>query len=192
MTVVKQASHVTPEQYLALERQATHKSEYINGHVVAMAGASRAHNLIAGNIYREVSSQLKGKPCEAYISDMRVKVAATHLYTYPDIVAVCGDIEFDDKHGDTLLNPMVIIEVLSASTEAYDRGDKFAHYRRLTALQDYLLVSQKKACVEHYFRQGRQWILSEYNRLDDEVALASIACKLVVRDIYDKIEFSYS
>ncbi len=144
----------TPEQYLALDRKADYKSEYINGHVIAMAGASRRHNLIAGNLYREVSQQLRGRPCEAYISDMRVKVGLTGLYTYPDVVMVCGDIHFEDGDNDTLLNPTAIVEVLSTSTEAYDRGEKFAHYRRLESLQEYLLVAQDKVRIEYYVRQG--------------------------------------
>src|SRR4051794_10859027 len=110
----------TPEQYLALERKATFKSEYYNGSIYAMAGASRAHNLVAGNLFREVGSQLKDCPCEVYMSEMRVRVGPTGLYTYPDIVAVCGEPQFQDGELDTLLNPTLIVEVLSSSTEAYD------------------------------------------------------------------------
>ena len=132
------AAHIryTPEQYLELERKAPYKNEFVNGQIYAMPGASRAHNLITGNTHREVSSQLRGRPCETYVSDMRVKVNTTGLYTYPDVVVVCGEIRFDDAQKDTLLNPTVLIEVLSPSTEAYDRGEKFAHYRRLASLQE--------------------------------------------------------
>src|SRR5437899_9330295 len=132
----------TPEEYLALEQKEDYKSEYANGQVIAMAGASRSHNLIAGNLYREVSQQLRGRPCEAYISDMRVKVSRTGLYTYPNVVVVYGEINFEDVHNDTLLNPTAIVEVLSASTEADDRAEKFAHYPRLESRQDYLLVAK--------------------------------------------------
>lgn len=183
------AVHYTAAEYLALERQAAYKSEYVNGHILAMSGASRRHNLIAANISRELSSQLRGRPCESYISDMRVRVSETGLYTYPDVVAVCGDIRFADEQTDTLLNPTVIVEVLSASTEAYDRGDKFAHYRRLASLHDYVLVSQDAVRVEHYVRQGEKWLLSEASRLTDVVSLASIQCRLVLEDIYDKVRF---
>lgn len=176
----------TPEEYLALERKARRKSEYVNGQMIALAGASRAHNLIAGNLYREVSRQFLGRPCEAYIGDMRVKVLATGLYTYPDIAAVCGEILFEDEHSDTLLNPTVIVEVLSPSTEAYDRGEKFAHYRRLEYLQEYLLVAQDKVRIERYIRQGAVWALSEANSLDEKVGLASIGCEVLLRDVYDK------
>jgi Uma2 family endonuclease len=182
----------TPEEYLALERKATQKSEYVNGQVFAMSGASRAHNLIAGNVYREISSQLKGRPCEAYVSDMRVKVSTTGLYSYPDVVAVCGEIRFDDEQKDTLLNPTVLVEILSSSTEAYDRGEKFAHYRQLESLQEYVLVGQDKVRVEHFVRQGDQWVLTEASNLDDTVHLASIGCRLALREIYDKVEFPAS
>jgi Uma2 family endonuclease len=179
----------TPDHYLALERQATHRSEYINGHIFAMAGASRQHNLIAGNVFGELRAQLRGRPCEAYINDMRVKVGVTGLYTYPDVAALCGEPHFEDRHLDTLLNPSVIVEVLSPSTEAYDRGEKFAHYRRLESLRDYVLIAQDKVRVEHYVRQGDQWILSEASDLSSVVHLSSIGCDLVLLDIYDKVEF---
>lgn len=182
----------TPEQYLARERHTDYKSEYLNGPVMAMTGASRRHNLIAGNFYREVSQQLRGRPWEAYISDMRVQVSHTGLYTYPDVVVVCGDIRFADADNDTLLNPTVIVEVLSDSTEAYDRGDKFAHYRRLESLQAYLLVVQNKVRIEHYVRQGTTWVLSELSDLDDTVPLATIACAIALRDVYDKVQFAGS
>ncbi len=183
------AAYYTAAEYLALERRATYKSEYVGGHIIAMSGASRRHNLIAANISRELSSQLRGRPCESYVSDMRVRVSETGLYTYPDVVAVCGDIRFADEQTDTLLNPTVIVEVLSASTEAYDRGDKFAHYRRLASLHDYVLVSQDAVRVEHYVRQGEKWVLSEASLLTDTVSLASIQCTLVLEDIYDKVRF---
>ena len=183
------AAYYTAAEYLALERRATYKSEYVNGHIIAMSGASRRHNLIAANISRELSSQLRGRPCESYISDMRVRVSETGLYTYPDIVAVCGDIRFADEQTDTLLNPTVIVEVLSASTEASDRGDKFAHSRRLASLHDYVLVSQDAVRVERYVRQGEKWLLSEASPLTDTVSLASIQYMLVLEDIYDKVRF---
>lgn len=181
--------YYTPEEYLTLERKADCKSEYVDGQVIAMAGASRIHNLLAGNFYREVSQQLRGRPCEAYINDMRVKVSRTGLYTYPDVVVVCGEIHFEDVDNDTLLNPTVIAEVLSPSTEAYDRGEKFAHYRRLESLQEYLLIAQDKVRIEHYVRQGAQWLLSEASTLDEVVHLAAIGCDIALRDVYDKVQF---
>ncbi|TAN52043.1 MAG: Uma2 family endonuclease [Methylococcaceae bacterium] len=177
----------TQEQYLALERAASCKSEYINGEIFAMAGASRAHNLISVNIAGALGGQLKGRACEAYVADMRVKVSNTGLYTYPDIVVACGDIQLEDQHHDTLLNPMVIIEVLSPSTEQYDRGEKFAHYRRLPSLQEYVLVTQEHMRVEHYLRDGERWILTEWNGADAVLNLTTIDCRLSLREIYDKV-----
>src|SRR5580765_534258 len=129
--------YYTPEQYLALEREAEYKSEYINGQIYAMLGASREHIVIAVNLVSELRTQFRGRPCEVYNSDMRVKVNPTGMYTYPDVTATCGEPVFDDKQRNTLTNPNVIIEVLSPSTEVYDRGVKFAHYRRLRSLTDY-------------------------------------------------------
>lgn len=182
----------TPEHYLVLERRATERSEYVNGHIFAMAGASRQHNLITGNVFGELRAQLRGRPCEAYINDMRVKVSATGLYTYPDVAALCGEPHFEDTHVDTLLNPSVIVEVLSNSTEAYDRGEKFAHYRRLESLTDYVLIAQDKIRVEQYVRQGDQWVLSEISDLGGVVRLSAIGCEVALRDIYDKVEFPHS
>jgi Uma2 family endonuclease len=179
----------TPEQYLTLERKAEYKSEYINGYIIAMSGASREHNLVAGNIFRELSTQLKGRPCEAYIGDMRVKVSPTGLYTYPDVVVACEEIRFEDAQVDTLLNPTVIVEALSPSTEACDRGEKFGHYQRLDSLQEYLMVAQDRVCIEHYGRHGNRWELSETRDLDETVQLGSIGCELMLREVYDKVQF---
>jgi len=183
---------LTPEQYLALERKATTKSEYLNGYVYAMAGASREHNLIAGNIFGELRFQLRGRPCEVYVNDMRLKVSSTGLYTYPDVAVVCDGPRFEDTHLDTLLNPIVLVEVLSPSTEAYDRGEKFAHYRRLESLQEYFLVAQDRIRVEHYLRQGEQWLLTELSDLDDVLHAVSIGCDLPLREIYAKVELPAS
>ncbi|MBF0552302.1 MAG: Uma2 family endonuclease [Deltaproteobacteria bacterium] len=180
----------TPEQYLAQEREAVQKSEYVNGHILAMAGAGRRHNQITFNLAGELRAQLKGRPCVAYVNDMRVKVSDTGLYTYPDLAALCGEPGFEDNQMDTLVNPTVIVEVLSDSTEAYDRGAKFAHYRRLPSLTEYVLIAQDKVCVEHYVRQGKQWLLSEVDGLDGIIQLDSIGCSLSLQEVYDKVEFS--
>ncbi len=179
----------TAEQYLALERVADHKSEFVNGQIFAMAGASREHNLIAGNVFAELRAQFRGRPCEAYISDMRIQVSSTGIYTYPDVAAVCDEPLFDDAHGDTLLNATLIVEVLSPSTEAYDRGEKFAHYRRLETLTDYVLITQDKIRVEHFVRQGQQWVLTEVSDREGQVHLVSIDCDLALREIYERVEF---
>lgn len=189
MAVSVQQTTPTPEQYLALERCAAVKSEYINGHILAMAGASRRHNQMTFNIAVALGLQLKGRSCVAYTSDMRVKVAATGLYTYPDVVATCEKPVFEDAFVDTLLNPAVIIEVLSDSTEGYDRGAKFAHYRRLPSLQEYCLISQDRVCVEHYVRQMQRWLLTETSAFNDVLRLDAIDCELNIADVYDKVDF---
>jgi Uma2 family endonuclease len=182
-------THYTPEEYLALERQAPCKSEYYAGEIFAMAGASRWHNLIVTNVLREFSLQLKGRPCTTYPSDMRVKVSPTGLYTYPDVIVVCGEAQFEDHQQDTLLNPTLIVEVLSESTEAYDRGGKFAHYRKLPSLMEYVLIAQTKPHIEHYVRQpDNRWLLAEADSLPDTVHLASIDCRLALAEVYDKVD----
>jgi Uma2 family endonuclease len=179
----------TPEEYLTLERRAEYKSEYINGEIYAMSGASKEHNWITLNLASEIRQQFKGRPCDVFSADMRVQVSATGMYTYPDVVAVCGGSTFEDKEVDTLTNPTMIAEVLSASTEAYDRGDKFAHYRRLPSLQEYLLISQDKIRVEHYLRRDHEWIFTELSELDGTLYMASVDCSVALRDIYDKVDF---
>jgi Uma2 family endonuclease len=183
---------LSPREYLDLERKSEFRSEYIAGRMYAMSGASRRHSLIAGNFYRELSSQLRGRTCEAHMADLRVKVDPTGLYTYPDIVAICGDVRLEDEHFDTLLNPTVIVEVLSDSTEAYDRGEKFAHYRRLDSLREYVLVAQDKIRIEHYLRQGDAWIFSEISGSDATLDLESIDCHVSLSAIYEKVDFTTS
>jgi Uma2 family endonuclease len=179
---------ITAAEYLEIERKADIKSEYVAGRMYAMSGVSRRHSLIAGNLYSAIHPQLRGKNCEAHMADMRVKVSPTGMYTYPDIIAVCGDARFEDAHVDTLLNPTVLIEILSDSTEAYDRGEKFAHYRRLESLREYVLVAQNKIRIEHYRREGEQWVLSEVSDPDAALHLPSIDCRVGVAAIYDKVE----
>ncbi len=181
-------TYLTPQEYLAIEREAEFKSEYFRGEMFAMSGASRGHNLITTNIVIELGQQLRGRPCEVYSSDMRVKVSATGLYTYPDVVAVCGEPKFEDAHVDTLLNPTLIVEVLSASTAAYDRGQKFAHYRGIESLSEYVLVSQDECKVEHFVKQSdRQWLQTVVQSPEAQIELASIQSVLRLREIYDKV-----
>lgn len=178
----------TPEEYLALERQAEYRSEYYAGEIFAMSGASEKHNLIAGNLFASLHGQFRGRPCRVYVSDMRVKVSPTGLYTYPDVVALCGEPQFDEVQRDTLLNPNVIIEVLSPSTEAYDRGNKAAQYRQLPSLSEHLLVSQEQMHVEQYIRQADgQWLFSEVSGKDARIHLPSIKAVLVLAEIYDNV-----
>ncbi len=183
--------YLTPEEYLALERQAETKSEYLRGEVYAMAGASFVHTTIAANTIVALTPQLKHRSCSAHSSDLRVKVRATGLQTYPDIVVICGQPQFEDQHRDTVLNPVDIFEILSRSTEAYDRGAKFAHYRRLESLTDYILISQNSPMLEHYARQpdGR-WMLSTYQGLETVAVISSIGCELPLSEIYDLVEWT--
>ena len=183
-------TYVSPEEYLRLERQAEYKSEYLNGEIFPMSGASRQHNLITANIGAEFNRQLKGKPCEAYASDMRVKVRSNGLYTYPDVIVVCGEPQFEDQEVDTLLNPTLLIEVLSQSTERYDRIAKTSYYRTIDSLQEHLLVAQHEVRVEQYLRQPNgQWAQMQYTSPDEVVQLTSIDCSLKLIDAYDKISF---
>ncbi len=182
--------YISPEEYLRLERQSEHKSEYVNGEIFAMTGASLKHNLVAGNIFGELRQQLKGRQCHAYVADMRVKVTATGLYTYPDVVVIRGEPEFEDKYFDTLLNPTLLVEVFSQSTERYDRIAKSSYYRTLDSLAEHLLVAQDEVRLEQYVKQpDGQWLLFECCSLDNVIELSSISCSLAVRDVYDKVSF---
>jgi Uma2 family endonuclease len=181
-------THLTPSEYLALERKAETRSEYLDGDMVAMSGGSREHNLIVTNIVSELRTQLKGRPSEVYSNDMRVKVSASGLYTYPDVVVVCGEPSFEDENIDTLTNPTVVIEVLSDSTESYDRGTKFSHYRKIASLVEYLLVSQHERRVEQFVRKPEgPWERLETRGLLGKLNLLSIQCSLNMAEIYDKV-----
>lgn len=188
MSAVPAKTTYTVEEYLALERSALEgKSEFVDGQIFAMAGASREHNLIAVNITRELSNQLKGRPCETYASDMRVKAAQAKSYHYPDLSIVCGTPEFEDGHWDILLNPTVLVEILSPSTEAYDRGNKFSAYRKIAGLREYLLVAQDQPLIERYVRMGDSWVLTETAGLEATLEVEAIACKLALREVYDRV-----
>jgi len=178
---------MTPQAYLVAERLADIKHEYFNGDVYAMAGASRSHTLISGNVSAALHAQLRQKTCAVYQSDMRVKVSVSGLYTYPDVIVTCGVEQFEDARNDTLLNPVVIIEVLSPSTESYDRGQKFQFYRGLPSLVDYLLISQDSARIEHFTRQADGWLLTDADGLESELRLGSVDCVLKLADVYEKI-----
>jgi Uma2 family endonuclease len=181
---------MTVEQYLAFERASETRHEFLNGEVFALAGASRKHNIIGGNVYASLHSLLRKRPCEVYQNDMRVKIRRKGHYAYPDIVVVCGTAKFEDDKQDTLLNPTVIVEVLSPSTEIYDRGMKFQYYRTVESLQEYVLISQDQIQIEHFTRQNDGlWLLSDLNRIDVALELPSIECKVPLADIYEKVEF---
>lgn len=186
MTAASVSRGLAPEAYLAMERAAEVKHEYWHGESFAMAGASRRHNVLVGNLVRVLGNALLERPCEVYPSDMRVASAARDVFTYPDVTVVCGPPTFTDDANDTLLNPLVIVEVLSDSTEAYDRGKKFEHYRRVASLRHYVLVAQDRPLVELYTRQGDgTWMLSEH-RMGDVATLTAAGCELPVAEVYRK------
>ena len=177
----------TPEEYLALERKATLKSEYINGEIFAMSGASLAHTRITADIVTELNNQLRGQGCEVISNDMRVKTGPKGAYFYPDIVVFCGEPQVEDNMFDTLLNPILVVEVLSPSTEAFDRCEKFRHYQELASLREYILVSQDRIRVEHYRLTQTQWVQTEFRAPEDVLPLASIGCELSLADIYRRV-----
>jgi Uma2 family endonuclease len=181
-------TYISVADYLAGERMSDIKHEYHAGEVFAFAGGSEEHNLIAANVLATLHTQLRRRPCKIYPSDMRVKIQRTGLYTYPDVVVVCGHPHFEDAEHDTLLNPTVVIEILSPSTERYDRGKKFQNYRTIDSLAEYLLIAQDTLRIEQYIRQpDQQWLLSEAASLDATIELPSIQCTLALADVYEKV-----
>jgi Uma2 family endonuclease len=180
---------ITEEEYLAAERAAVRKSEYFDGRVFVMAGATEAHNLIVGNLIQRLKNQLEQRECRVYPSDMRVK-SPRGLYTYPDVVVVCGSPKFRDDVFDTLLNPTVIIEVLSESTEAYDRGAKWEQYSGIESLKHYVLVSSDHARVDLYTRNTQgNWEYIGVDDLQKSAVLSAIGCELPLNGIYRQVEF---
>jgi Uma2 family endonuclease len=185
-------ARLTPEQYLELERAARDaRSEYYNGRMYAMSGGTHPHAIIIGNLARHLGNGLEKGPCVVTTSDIRVRVNKTGLYTYPDTVVVSDPPQYGDGRHDTVLNPTLIIEVLSPSTEAYDRGFKFAQYRALESLQEYAVVSQSEPRVEVFRRQPTgDWLLSEAAGMDATFRFNSVSCAITVKDVYDKVTFN--
>ncbi|PDW01447.1 Uma2 family endonuclease [Candidatus Viridilinea mediisalina] len=186
--------HITEEAYLQQERTSTQKHEYFAGRIYAMAGASEVYNLLALNIAALLRAHVRGRPCRAYPSDMRVKIVQTGLYTYPDFTLVCGASNFlhPDKR-DTLLNPTVIIEILSPSTERYDRGEKFQHYRTIETLQEYILVAQNKYHIEHFMRHEQQeWRLADVIGSEASLHLRTLQVSIPLRAIYEDVNVAPS
>lgn len=192
MTALPKQKYVSPEDYLAMERESLERHEYFDGEIFQMSGASEGHNTIASNINASLHLQLKKRPCKVYQTDMRVHIPKTGLYTYPDISVVCGKPQLlPDANPDTLTNPILIVEILSSSTENYDKGAKFDNYRSLESLGEYVLVSQDAKKVIRYTKQTNgSWILMDIIGDKTEIELSSIQCALAMEDIYDKVEFS--
>jgi Uma2 family endonuclease len=183
------SSPVSEEQYIERERAATDgKSEYLHGRVFAMSGGSPRHNLITSNVSRALGTALRDRPCVVLSSDQRVCIEPTGLYTYPDVTVVCGGLKMHPRFEDTLLNPTLLVEVLSPSTEGYDRGAKFVHYRHIESLREVVLVSQVERVVEHYAREADgSWRLTTWTERQD-VPLPVLACALALDDAYEKVE----
>lgn len=185
--------NLTPEQYLEIERRAEFRSEYYRGVMYAMAGGSSAHSLIIVNFCGELRQAVKGQKCYVFQTDLRLRVSPAGLFTYPDMMVVCGDPAYADDRRDTVLNPILIVEVLSTSTERTDRGRKFADYGTLDSLREYVLVSQREPRIEIYRRQpNAPWLRSEVTGIDAILRIDCLDCNIPLAEIYDKVEFSES
>jgi len=178
------------EEYLRIERTALRKSEYFNGEMTEMTGVSREHNLIVANLLAMLTTQMHDRPYEVYPSEMRLKVSSTGLYTYPDVIVADAEPAFEDREVDTFLNPIILVEVLSKSTESYDRGRKFSHYQKLQSLKEYVLVSQYECRVEQFVRQADgRWLYTETTDPNGHVVFESIACRVPMEGLYHRVNF---
>jgi len=183
--------YFTIEDYLTTEEEAGYKSEYYNGEIVAMSGGSRNHSVICFNLNRRIGEAIDDKDCTGFDSNMKLRIAETDSFFYPDVMVVCGDIQFYEERKDIIINPVLIIEVLSPSTGSFDRGEKFEYYRSISSVKEYLLISQDKPMVEAYYKQDeKKWLYSVVKGVEESIDLQSIDCKLFLKDIYHKTEMS--
>ena len=178
---------LSPEEYLSTERRAEFKSEYVDGVAYAMAGGSERRNLITSNLVTELNIQLRATNCKVYPSDMKVRLPNSRRFFYPDVSVVCGETQFADEERDVILNPVLIAEVLSDSTEAFNRGKKFSSYQQIESLREYLLVSQGEFVVEHYLRQEAGWFYTKVAGLDAALSLPALDCQIALSDLYSKV-----
>jgi Uma2 family endonuclease len=189
--MVARLNFISPEEYLAIERKAEYKSEYINGQMYAMAGGTPEHNLVAGNALTALNIALRERPCLVFNSDMKVRVPSSMKFHYPDAAVVCDKPCYADDERDVLLNPLLVVEVLSESTSAYDRGKKFQYYQELESFREYLLVAQDEPVVERFVKQpDGNWLYSKVAGLDQNIELVTLNCSLRLGDIYAKVNFS--
>lgn len=179
--------YLSPEEYLSMERRAEFKSEYVDGVAYAMAGGSERHNLITANIIIALGVQLRDRPCRVYPSDLKVRLPNSKRFFYPDVSVVCGETQFADEERDVILNPVLIVEVLSDSTEAFDRGRKFSSYQQIESLREYLLVSQSEFVAEHYLRQEDGWFYTRAAGTDAALGLPALNCRIALSDLYSKV-----
>ncbi|MDZ7961808.1 MAG: Uma2 family endonuclease [Aulosira sp. DedQUE10] len=187
---VTQQRYYTPEEYLELEEAAEYKSEYIDGHIIPMAGGKINHNRISGNFYAVLNFAFKQQEYEVFNSDMRLWIPQKRIYTYPDVMVITGEPEFFNNRLDIIVNPQVIVEVLSQSTKAYDREGKFQAYRTIPSFQEYLLIDQTRIHVEQFSKTGKkQWVLREYDEEDEAIALVTVPFTISLSDLYNKVNF---
>jgi Uma2 family endonuclease len=192
MQVTEKRYH-TIEEYLALEEKADSKSEYIDGDIIPMAGGSENHNQIAGNFYAVMNFALRQENYRVYMSDMRLWIPKRRIYTYPDVIVVAGESEFLNNRKDIITNPKVIIEVLSKSTESYDRGNKFIAYSTIPSFEEYLLIEQDTIYVAHYSKtDNKRWSLQQYDEEDERISLTTIPFEITLQDLYNKVKFDTS
>ncbi len=185
-----QIKFITPEEYLETEASAEHKSEYFHGEVFAMSGASFTHNLITSNVLTALHTSLHDSDCFVFGSDMKIQAAESLHYTYPDVSIVCGDVQFVENRDDTIINPVVIIEVLSRSTGDYDRGAKFRAYRMMPSLRDYIMIDQYSCHTEYFFKNKTgQWVLEESDDRDYTFMIQSVDAALAMETIYRRVNF---
>jgi Uma2 family endonuclease len=187
---VQEIRTYSPEEYLELEIPSVDKHEYIDGEIRLMTGGMPNHNRIINNLSAALNFAFKGKLYEAFVADQRLWIPRKRIYTYPDIMIIQGDLQLQEGRKDTLINPLVIIEVLSKSTQNYDKGDKFTAYRSIPTFQEYILVDQYSMHVEHYVKtEQRKWIFQEYDEVDNALAFASLPFEILLTDLYDKVKF---
>ena len=180
----------TPQEYLDFEVGSPERHEYINGEVCLMTGGTPNHNKIAGNFYAALNFSLKRQPYQVFVTDQRLWIPEKKIYTYPDVMVVQGELQLQEGRKDTIVNPLLIAEVLSESTRSYDKDAKFAAYRTIPTLREYLLIDQYEVSIEQYVKTDRKsWLFSEYGEADEVVALNSIQFEMAIEDIYDKVEF---
>ncbi|MBC8117089.1 MAG: Uma2 family endonuclease [Candidatus Saccharimonas sp.] len=190
MAAPQRKPRLTPDEYLEFERQSEFKHEYFDGEIFAMAGGTPQHSLVKTNVVRELSTGLKGHRCTTYDSDLRVLIEATGLYTYPDASVFCDELRLESGRKDVAVNPTVLVEVLSASSEAYDRGKKFGHYRQIPSLREYVLVWQEEPRVESFYKNDQGvWTLTEAAGMDAKLPLASLGVSLSLSEVFDKVVF---
>jgi Uma2 family endonuclease len=183
-------TYVTPDEYLAAERLSETRSEYLDGGVYPMTGGTANHSRIVSNIITQLNNQLDDRPCDVFPTDMKVRLPDSRKFFYPDVVVVCGELQYHDGRKDIILNPDLVVEVLSPSTEAFDRGAKFEAYRAIDSLKEYLLILQEKPLVEQYVRgESGEWIFKAVEGLESSITLPSIECNLSLSAVYKRVEF---